>query len=181
MKYLKFNEEVLFAIDPVVKIRREDINQLKQVANEGPRKRSRLCAHKDIRSSLHEMVIIHKSDTYVRPHKHVGKSESFHLIDGEVVLVLFEDDGDIRDVVQMGDYGSGKIFYYRIDEPVFHSILIKSDFVVFHESTEGPFIREDTIFAEWSPDISDAESCTKYLEQLDKLVANCIKNKKEDL
>ncbi|MDO8871614.1 MAG: WbuC family cupin fold metalloprotein [Methanoregula sp.] len=171
MKYLKFNEEVLFAIDPVVKISSEDINQLKQVANEVPRKRSRLCAHKDISSSLHEMVIIHKSDTYIRPHKHVGKSESFHLIDGEVVLVLFEDYGDLREVVQMGDYRSGKIFYYRIDEPIFHSILIKSDFVVFHESTEGPFIRKDTIYADWSPEEGDVDGIYQFQKKLNQQIA----------
>ena len=86
MKYSKFNDEVLFAIDPVVKLNKEDITCLKQMADASGRKRSRLCAHKDISTSLHEMMIIHKSDTYVRPHKHVGKSESFHLVDGEVVL-----------------------------------------------------------------------------------------------
>lgn len=166
MRYSKFNDEVLFAIDPVVKISREDINYLKQVADASHRKRSRLCAHKDIRSSLHEMVIIHKSDTYVRPHKHVGKSESFHLIYGEVVLVLFEDNGNLREVVQMGDYGSGKIFYYRIDEPIFHSILIHSDCVVFHEATEGPFIREDTIFADWSPSEGDEDGIYQYQKKL---------------
>lgn len=171
MRYSKFNDEVLFAIDPVVKISMEDINYLKQVADASHRKRSRLCAHKDISSSLHEMVIIHKSDTYVRPHKHVGKSESFHLIDGEVVLVLFENNGDLRGVVQMGDYGSGKIFYYRIDEPVFHSILIQSDCVVFHEATEGPFIREDTIFADWSPEEGDEDGVYQFQKKLNQKIA----------
>ena len=171
MKYSKFNDEVLFAIDPVVKISREDINYLKQVAAISHRKRSRLCAHKDISSSLHEMMIIHKSDTYVRPHKHIGKSESFHLIDGEVVLVLFEENGDIREVFQMGDFRSDKIFYYRIDEPIFHSILIKSDIVVFHEVTEGPFIRDDTIFADWSPAEGDVDGICKFQKKLYQQIA----------
>ena len=171
MNYSKFNDEVLFAIDPVVKISKENINHLKQVADETSRKRSRLCAHKDISSPLHEMVIIHKSDTYVRPHKHVGKSESFHLIDGEVVLVLFEDNGDLREVVQMGNYVSGKIFYYRIDEPIFHSILIQSDIVVFHEATEGPFIREDTIFADWSPAEGNVDGICKFQKKLNQQIA----------
>ena len=171
MKFLKFNNEVLFATDTVVKISREDINYLKQVADRSNRKRSRLCAHKDISSSLHEMMIIHKSDTYVRPHKHIGKSESFHLIDGEVELVLFEDDGALREVVQMGDFGSDKIFYYRIDEPIFHSILIKSDIVVFHESTEGPFIRDDTIFAGWSPEEGDGDGIYQFQKKLNQKIA----------
>ena len=171
MKYSKFNEEVLFAIDPVVKISRENINYLKRVADVSHRKRSRLCSHKDISSPLHEMVIIHKSDTYVRPHKHVGKSESFHLIDGDVVLVLFEDTGDLREVVQIGNYVSGKIFYYRIEEPIFHSILIQSDIVVFHECTEGPFSREDTIFADWSPEEGDRDGVYQFLKNLNQKIA----------
>ena len=171
MRYLKFNDEVLFATDSIVKISKENINQLKHVADEAHRKRSRLCAHKDISSSLHEMLIVLKKDTYIRPHKHVGKNESFHLIEGVLELVLFEDNGDIREVIQMGDYGSGRIFYYRIDEPIFHSILIKSDIAVFHESTKGPFIREDTIFANWSPAESDEDGIYQFLKKLNQKIA----------
>lgn len=171
MKYSKFNEEVLFAIDPVVKVSREDINQLKHVAGKSYRERSRLCAHKDINSSLHEMLIVHKKNTYVRPHKHVGKSESFHLIEGEVILVLFEDNGNIHEVIEMGNYESGKCFYYRIDVPVFHSILIKTDFVVFHEVTMGPFVCEDTIFADWAPDERDKAGTNEYLKTIHQMIA----------
>ncbi|MCK9630289.1 MAG: WbuC family cupin fold metalloprotein [Methanoregula sp.] len=168
MNYSKFNDEVLFAIDPVVKISKEDITHLKQLAERTTRKRSRLCAHKDIRSPLHEMLIVHKQDTYVRPHKHLGKSESFHLIDGEVLLLLFEDNGNLREVIQMGDYNSGKIFYYRIDNPIFHSIVIKSESTVFHESTKGPFIRENTIFADWAPEEGDEKGIFQFMKRINQ-------------
>jgi cupin fold WbuC family metalloprotein len=171
MKYSKFNDEVFFSTDPVTQIRKENIGFLKQVSDGTQRKRSRLCAHKDISSSLHEMFIVHKKNIYVRPHKHLGKSESFHLIEGEVTLILYEDNGDIRTVVDMGSYESGKCFYYRVDEPVFHSILIQSDYIVFHEATLGPFVREDTVYADWAPEESNTTGVGKFLKTIQHTIA----------
>ena len=42
--------------------------------------------------------------------------------------------------------------YYRINDPVYHCMLIRSPYVLFYEATLGPFVREDTQFATWSPE-----------------------------
>ena len=75
-----------------------------------PRSRIRLCAHPDVNDTLHEMLIVHEKGTYVRPHKHLNKTESVHIIEGSVDVVIFDDDGNITDVIQMGDYKSGRNF-----------------------------------------------------------------------
>ena len=80
LKTTKFNDEVLFAIDTIVKIDKKAIIGLKQMAKLNKRRRFRLCAHKDIEDSIHEMLIVHEKDCYVRPHMHVNKTESFHII-----------------------------------------------------------------------------------------------------
>ena len=43
----------------------------------------------------------------------------------------------------MGDYSSGKTFYYRIPADTFHTQLFTKD-TFFHEVTEGPFNRDET-------------------------------------
>ena len=77
------------------------IAELKRIAAGNPRLRSRLCTHPDPSSGLHEMLIVHHREAYVRPHKHLGKPESFHVIEGTAQVVIFEDDGRIREVLEM--------------------------------------------------------------------------------
>lgn len=113
------------------------------------------------------MLIVHPIGTYVRPHKHVGKSESFHVIEGEVDVVVFAGDGGVADVIRMGAFTSGRPFFYRIAEPLYHTLLIRSDVLVFHETTSGPFQRADTVFAPWAPADGDAAAVGRYLAELE--------------
>ncbi len=73
------------------------------------------------------------------------------ILEGEVDLVIFEEDGSIREVIRMGALPTNQTFFYRLSKSIYHMFIIRSEFLVFHEATEGPFKREDTIFPEWSP------------------------------
>ena len=170
MHTVQINEEVLIAEDLIVKVDYQDVEFLKEKSKYNQRKRIRLCAHRDVEDKVHEMIIVHAKDTYVRPHKHLNKSESFHVIEGSVDVVVFDDDGNIMEVIQMGDYSSGRKFYYRISDPYYHTLYITSEFLVFHETTKGPFRRADTIFAPWSPEEGDGAEVLQFMEQLAKSV-----------
>ena len=80
----KYNEEVLFAEDRLVKIARQDMNFLMDLAKVNKRRRARICTHGHIDDDVHEMFIVHSKGAYIRPHKHINKSESLHIIDGLV-------------------------------------------------------------------------------------------------
>jgi len=161
-----FNKEVLFADESIVTVEYQDIQQLKEYSDLNERKRIRLCAHRDIEDRIHEMLIIHAKNTYVRPHKHINKTESFHIIEGTADIVIFSEDGTILDLIEMSDYSGGQIFYYRLSDARFHTVFIKSEVVVFHETTNGPFCREDTVFAEWSPHDNEVDATHRFLENL---------------
>ena len=145
------SDEVFLATGGIVQVRAEDVALVKQKGTTNARKRARLCAHPGPDDKLHEMLILLDRGTYIRPHRHGGKAESFHIIEGELDVVIFHDDGSIREVVRMGPYSSGKAFYYRIMDPCYHSVLIHTPYALFHETTNGPFNRGDTEFAPWSP------------------------------
>lgn len=168
IKVEPLNEEVLYAVDPIVRVRKQDIGELIQRAILNPRKRIRICSHTGVQDRLHEMLIVHTNETYVRPHKHLGKSESTHIIQGEVDVVIFDETGTITDVLQLGDYASGKTFYYRISDPLYHTLLIRSEIIVFHETTNGPFDLTDTVFAPWEPDYTNASALTGFKENLQR-------------
>jgi len=163
------SDEVLYPKEDIVVVDAEDLKELKRLALKNPRQRVRLCAHRTPNDRLHEMFIIHTKDCYVRPHKHIGKAESMAILEGEVDVVLFNEDGSILRVIKMGDMNSGKLFYYRMSGPIYHSLFIRSQFLVFHECTEGPFLREQTFFPEWAPKENDPE-VQKFIDRMASLI-----------
>ena len=173
------NEEVLYAADEIVQVNRQDISELVAMAVKNPRKRVRICSHRGVGDKLHEMLIVHTKETYVRPHKHLGKSESFHVIEGEVDVVVFDEAGKIFDVISLGDYPSGKTFYYRIADPLYHTLLIRSDIIVFHETTNGPFRYEDMVFAPWETDYTDVTGVNEFILNLQREASAFISAKRE--
>lgn len=145
------SEEVFSATGGIIRVTAADVAAVVRSGTTNARKRARLCAHSGPADRLHEMLIVLGRGTYIRPHRHGGKSESFHLIEGELDVVVFHDDGSVREVVRMGPFGSGKTFYYRLTEPCYHTVLVNTPYALFHETTNGPFDRGDTEFAPWSP------------------------------
>lgn len=169
-KYIFQNPEVLYSEAALTAVDQSDIEHFKQLSSLNSKKRIRLCAHTNPDDGLHEMLIVHGRNAYVRPHKHLGKTESIHIIEGLVDVVIFDNNGQITSVVSMGDYASGRTFYYRMAIPVFHTLIIRSDVLVFHETTKGPFDRRDTIFAPWAPEDGDVISVSTFMATLDDSV-----------
>jgi len=142
------------------------IELLKQKASENQRKRIRLCSHKNTDDLVHEMIIVHTKGNYVEPHKHINKSESFHVIEGSADMYFFDEDGKVNKIISMGDRASGKIFYYRISDPIYHTLIVTSEVIVFQETTKGPFDRSETIWAPWAPEEGDDKAVEAYVNQL---------------
>jgi len=166
MQTNKMNEEVLYAKDDIVVVNQWDIAFLKEEAQLNERKRIRLCTHRDVGDLLHEMIIVHTKDTYVRPHKHLNKVESFHVIEGRANVILFDDNGHIIQIVEVGAYQSNQAFYYRVADPLYHTLMIETGQFVFHETTNGPFRSTDTVFAPWAPKESNKHAVKVFMRDL---------------
>jgi cupin fold WbuC family metalloprotein len=177
MNLHKVNDEVFVAQDAIVRLGDEEIAFLKRQAAASPRKRARICAHKTNDDALHEMVIAISAKSYIRPHRHVSKSESFHIVEGEVDVAVFDDDGRVTEVIQLGAPGSGRRFFYRLSHSAFHTLLIRSDFLVVHEVTNGPFSREGTVQAPFAPAEEQADEVNAYMARLNELVARHLSAK----
>jgi cupin fold WbuC family metalloprotein len=157
------NPEVLYADDRLVTVSRGQIGELVAAARSNPRARIRLCAHRAPGDALHDMLIVHGRSAYVRPHRHLDRAESFHVIDGRADLVLFDEGGTVSEVIALGDFASGLAFFYRMSDPTYHTLLIRSDVLVFHEATTGPFKPGGTSFAPWAPADGEAEAVSTFL------------------
>lgn len=167
MRARKISPEVFYADEAVVRVDHRDIAILIASANPMPRRRTRLCTHRSAEDRLHEMLIVHHHDAYVRPHRHVGRAESMHVIQGETDLVLFDEIGQVTEVIAPGDFASGRPFYYRMSDPIFHALTIRTEWLVFHEVTSGPLRREETSFASWAPPDEDTAAVARYLASVE--------------
>ena len=162
----KLNQEVYHSKENFFSLTKEDINKLIDLAKKTTRNRVRLCSHSSGQDSLHEMFIVHPKNAYVRPHMHMNKIESMLVLDGEVDYVMFDKKGNIENVVSMGSFGSTKPFYHSMRKDKFHTIIIKSDWLVFLEITNGPFDKKDTIFAKWSPMDNEDKKITNFMKKI---------------
>ena len=142
---------VFYNEEPVAEVGDEWYARLKRHAYEADMKRARLCLHSSPDDPLHEMIIVFHRDTVIRPHRHRAKTESYHIIFGELDIVLFDENGCPTRVISMGDLASGKTLVYRMNSPVWHSVIIRSEYAAIHEVTNGPFRAEESEFAPWSP------------------------------
>lgn len=161
----KTGEGVFLAEDGVVRLGEPEIMLLKEEAKRSLKKRARICAHRRSDDALHEMIIVMLRETYIQPHAHRSKSESFHIIEGLADIVLFNDLGAITEVIRMGPIGSGLKFFYRLGDDTFHTVLVRTEMLVFHETTNGPFQREKTVFAPFAPNEND-EDGPRYTQDL---------------
>jgi len=144
-------EGVWTARDEVVLAGPPQVERLLREAAAAPKKRARLCAHAGPDARVHEMLIAFRGDTYVRPHRHLDKSESFHVVTGRARVVIFSNDGRVERLIELGPPGSGHPFFFRIASPLYHTLLLDGDELVLHETTSGPFVRGDAEFPDWAP------------------------------
>lgn len=167
--------EVFIAAEPVGKFGAMELEFMRDALPNAPRRRVRVCMHQDPEERFHEMFIMFPKGSYLAPSKHLGKDESVDVIEGQADVVLFDEQGAITDVISCGDRSTGLPFYFRTPHERWHAWIVRSETFVVHEVTEGPFRREDTILAPWSPpDINDSVAVPIYQKQLQAQAARFI-------
>lgn len=164
--YMFESPAVLYSADPVAKVAMRDARMLMQSLAENPALRStRLCTHKNIDAPLHQMFIVHRKGTYIRPHMHVGREMLVTLFSGEMSVIIFSAHGDIEEVIHMGDFLSEKCFFCSIPAGKYFSQVIKSKHAFLGETLLGPFRPSNVMYADFAPDV-DTDTAGAYLAVL---------------
>lgn len=148
--------------EDIVAVGKEELELLKRAAHQDPLRRARLCLHHDQSDKVHEMVIAFCRDSYVRPHRHINKSESFHVIEGRLAVVFFDDEGHVTRRLTMGASGNAEACLYRLSKNAWHAVVTLSEFAIIHETTSGPFLREETECPSWAPSEDDADGIKRF-------------------
>ncbi len=150
----------------VINIKNSDILHLHNSAKRSQLKRARLCLHNTHDDLVQEMIIAFCKGSYIRPHRHINKTESFHVIEGELIVVIFDEYGRVSRKIRMGQYTSEYNFIYRLASPLWHTLIPLTELVIIHETTTGPFIKGDSDFADWAPLYDEPEKIRDYLSSL---------------
>ncbi len=169
-EFKRISEEALQCVNQNVYLRKSDIDFIKKEMPKTKRKRLRILVHPNINHQMHEMFVVYSKNTFVRVNKHLGKDESLNIIEGEATFVFFDDNGKIINVVELSSYNSDKNFFIRVPRNVYHTIIMRSAEIVIHETTPGPFDRDDTIWAPWCPPDDQQKKCKVFQDNLEKQI-----------
>ena len=152
--------------DRILKIDSEYIEHLKSLARNNSEGKCMMCLHNDIRENFHELVSVYPANIYLRPHKHSNKTETTTIVEGRLMIVIWDSEGEILEKYVLDKNG---IFATRLDKGTFHSFLPLTD-VVFYEAKTGPFTvkEEDSLFPGWAPNLDDEEGIKKIMDKIMK-------------
>jgi glucose-6-phosphate isomerase len=151
-----------FCVKRPVRIDADVIADLRTLAAENNGRNARICLHAGPEANHHDMVVLEHRGKYYRPHKHADKGEAFHVMDGQLGIFAFADDGAIVDahVLNPGDI-------YRVEAGMYHAVLPQTEQVLYHENKPGPFLGDgDSIYADWAPDGTDQKAVDEYVDLL---------------
>jgi cupin fold WbuC family metalloprotein len=73
-------------------------------------------------------------------------------VEGESRVILFNDNGSVERMYDMGSPGSGKPFISRNSTSIWYSYIPLTEFLVVHEILQGPFDSSNTEYPEWGPE-----------------------------
>ena len=100
--FKKINSNIFYTKSSEISfIDKNYIKFLKKKVHETKNKRARICLHKNEKDRLHEMIIILSKETYIRPHKHLNKAESLHVIEGTADVIFFNNKGKVTKKVRL--------------------------------------------------------------------------------
>lgn len=122
-------------------------------------KRASAVARRRLNRNLHEMDDpVHRllnaiePGSWVRPHRHLDppRSETVLVVAGAIGVVLFDDDGAVRDTMRLE--AGGETFGVDLDAGTWHGLVALEPGTVFFETKPGPYVAPAPAdWASWAP------------------------------
>jgi cupin fold WbuC family metalloprotein len=167
-KTRKSTKYVYTTNDSVVQLNQADIRHLATKAQANTRGICRLLLHKNVDDLLHQMLIVHSRDKYIRPHKNSASAKSWQIIEGELELVIFNDRGDIQEHCTMSPNSIDRNFIVRLSDCYYHTLIPITDQTVLLETILGPY--DGTEYAPWAPEEANKSEAIYYFNKLREAV-----------
>jgi len=151
----------------VVLVSREDVDRL-AVQARGTGRVTRLLMHQGADDPFQEMLIVHPRGMRYMPHRSNQAVRSYYLLDGELVIILFDEDGAIHEHARLRDATLGGPFLIRFAEHRYHAVIVLSETATFVETAPGPFT--GTEYPPWAPTDMNSPEGAAYVRELSAAV-----------
>jgi cupin fold WbuC family metalloprotein len=131
------------------------LDDLAAKASASPRRRSHHNLHASSADVVQRFFVTIDRDSYVRPHRHMSKSELAIVLRGTFGIVTFDDDGVVTARYSVGEGTSNMGF--ELPPATWHTLFAMTDGSTFLEIKEGPYDPATAAqFAAWAPPEGDA-------------------------
>jgi cupin fold WbuC family metalloprotein len=152
----------------------QTLDKLANKAKANPRLRQHKNIHICYQDPCQRLFNAIEPGSYIRPHKHVTdpRDEMLVAVRGLMVLVTFNNDGEVTEVVRFGSekYGAECAVGVELPSGTWHTVVALVPGCVLLELKAGPFDPEQPKdLAPWAPEEGSDEAGV-YLEYLAKLV-----------
>lgn len=121
--------------------------------------------HASMDAPIHRLLNALEPGTYLPPHRHTGKEETYLVLRGSLLAFFYDDAGNVTDKVCLnpseGKYG------LEIPSNTWHSIIALESGTVIFEIKKGPYQplpSED--LASWAPQTSDTEGIKAFMKRM---------------
>ena len=142
--FIKKNNRVYYSSQNICDLSRQEIFLLKNIATLRKERIFRICMHINDESQTHEMLMMHIIPLKVGPLKQKKSSLSYHIIEGEIFIKIYDNNGNQTNEHQLSTYTGSR--FLRLEADKYRSITTLSPFAIFLEVANGPFKDDDTIW-----------------------------------
>ena len=135
------------------------LNTTSRLAKDSKRQRMNHNFHSTPDDTLQRLLNAIEPYSYVQPHKHEApdKREVFFALKGRMLVVEFDDIGNITDQILLDPAGGN--FGAEIAPRTWHTIISLEEGSVAYEFKDGPYSPvDDKNFASWAPVEGSAET-----------------------
>lgn len=134
-------------------------------AKENPRLRMNYNLHTTMDAPVHRMLNALEPDTYLPPHRHTDKDETYLVLRGSLLAFFYDEVGNVTEKVCLnpvkGKYG------LEIPPCTWHSIIALESGTVIFEIKKGPYQPlplQD--LASWAPAATDVEGIKAFMKRM---------------
>jgi cupin fold WbuC family metalloprotein len=139
-------------------------------AKNNQRKRQHSNIHQTFEEPCQRLFNAIEPGSYIQPHRHISdrRDELLVALHGLMAVMIFDEQGNIIDVIQFGTekFGSGVHLAVEIPPNVWHTVVALEQGSVLLEVKAGPFNPEKPKdLASWAPTEKSLEA-EKYLQRI---------------
>lgn len=140
------------------------LDEMAAKAAASPRRRTHFNVHASATDPVQRFFVVADRQSYIRPHRHLSKSELALVIRGRFDVITFDASGGVTARYVVGGDAAG--FAYETPQATWHTLISQEDGGAFFEVKEGPYDPASAVeFASWAPPEGDA-SVPEFMQWL---------------